>query len=269
MAKARTRQNGDCPIGSPLALAVERFRELAKLIESAPDDSLVRFAFEEGAKRPGAAEVRDAYRAKLGKPPGWSPGGSQVALALGGAIGAPPETDRATEPAPGSSRDAFECPHGETQDLAGEPVCLACGEILPAAVVSSQDAPCQHEWIARGVGSAAYGLPDLIRVFDHCKSCGIGRPPCSSGGHRALVDAAPIVYCATCGRIVSRTDERWDGPAHEVIHHPALTSEPVVRSEPGPVGPGPDFEMTPEEIAAMIDESMRDRESCEEEEILW
>lgn len=290
MAAKRRHGLGDFPPGSPMAEAVDRFREQAKLIESAPDDALVRFAHDDGWDRPQAEHVRETLARERGRP---IPDLRKRPTIAQDDLPAPtpaPTAGEAHVAEPGLPGDALECPHARVEPVDGDELaCLSCGETidrfdwddgwLPEGI-EGEPAPratklddralrdlCPHIWVPKGVPSSAFGFPDLIRVFDHCSLCGFPRPSCRNAAHRALVDAGALTYCATCGRVLATQFGSFDAPAHETIHHPLLTDEPVVRVEPS-VGTPTFSELSEEELIAILDESER-IEHPEDEEILY
>jgi hypothetical protein len=103
--RVRRPDHGDFEEGSPMAEAVDRFRMLAQLHLSAPDDALVRYAHGDGYERPGAALVRTVFAA------------SGVAL-----------------PQEATEEPSAACDHGcRTRVREGGRACVDCGEWFPEA----------------------------------------------------------------------------------------------------------------------------------------
>ncbi len=161
-APQRTRRidQGDFPEDDPMARVVDAFRELAKLIDSAPDDALVKFAHEGGWDRPHALAVRESWAARHGRSVPERPQSPQMAF---GGLGAPvvrpprvrplrndsrpppPKAEPAPVPEPETPPAALDvkCLHAETiWEASGDIVCTLCGTVLGEP--SGVEIKCEH-----------------------------------------------------------------------------------------------------------------------------
>jgi hypothetical protein len=184
MKRSRNEHTGDYAAGTPMAIAVARFRRVAGLHDNSPDDALVGFAQGAGRERPGAQDVRDvaeslsrehATRAHEAGQEGLFPVGggerspaapdAQESLPHGARDDREPDARDEREPDARASERASDEPPGacshdvQEQDDEGCWFCLECGEVLsdpePVCVVEQPGPDDPGQWLSTSALTAS------------------------------------------------------------------------------------------------------------------
>lgn len=198
----RSAGPGDFERGTPIADAVDRFRELADLHWGSADDSLVVFAYGSGRERPGAAAVRAIWGPvdELGSREAPEDGASSTHGDIAPDSGGPP--DRSPEIANHDASPIASCAHLTSIREGDDWVCANCGLIrddVDHETKSSAPPDINQAWMqdALNLGAQLTAPPappnDTDEDWMSSRGLDASQYVCTDGGVREYVIHSPLL----------------------------------------------------------------------------